>query len=163
MEKEFLIISLLLFAFSCSSNSKVNNDYSDEVNKIIFDFISSENPEKDKMFNVYLDRSLKSSYLIFISKGHKPIYPLYDFTIDSIKGSITIFQSEKPLKDISFYEKHIKKGYVIIDKVHHEDFMYENHIIIYCPNNKKQKMYTSEEYYNAFEGNEEEFLKSFCN
>lgn len=165
MEKKILtlVICTLLLMISCSNSHKFNNDYSNDENKIIFDFISSENPKKDKIFNIYVDRSLKSPYLIFISKGHKPMYPLYDFTVDSIKGSITIFQSERPLKDLSFYEKYIKEGYVVIDNAHHEDFMYENYIIVYCPENKNQKTYKSEEYYNAFDGNEETFLNSFCN
>lgn len=164
MEKKILIlVSALLFVVSCSNNHKLNNDYSNDENKIIYDFISSENPEKNKIFSVFVDRSSQNSTLFIISMGDKPMYPLYDFTVDSINGNIVIFQSEKPLKNVTFYEKYIKKGYVDINNMYDEGLFFKNYIIIFCPKSKKQKTYTREEYYNAINGNEVKFLENFCN
>src|SRR5690554_5021850 len=148
MEKEILTLIIGLFLIiSCSNTPKLNNEYSKDENKIIYDFISLQKPEDGKMFIMFVDNLEGEPTRIIISRSDIPLYPLSDFTVDSIKGNIVIFESEKPRKEKSFYSEYINKGYVIIDNMHHENFNADEWYIIYCPDSKKQEIYTSEEYY----------------
>lgn len=164
MEKEILTLIIGSFlVFSCSNIPKLNNEYGKDENKIIYDFIASQKPEDDKMFMTYVHTFEIEPVRIIISRSDIPLYPLSDFTIDSINGNLVVFESEKPRKEESDYSEYIDKGYVIIDNMHHESFNADEWYIIYCPDSKKQEVYTSEEYYEVTNGSEVKFLKDFCN
>lgn len=164
MEKEILTLIIGSFlVFSCSNSPKLNNEYGKDENKIIYDFIASQKPQDGKMFIMSVDNPLGEPTRIMISRSDMPLYPIFDFTIDSINGNLVVFESENPRKEESYYSEYIDKGYVIIDNMHHESFNADEWYIIYCPESKKQEMYTSEEYYKVTNGSEVKFLEDFCN
>ena len=157
-EKVLVILFIISSALSCASANK-EQSAKEIAYESLSEIIKPSDPTSDSIY-VIVPFEGKQLVEMFVSKTITPIHLYSDFEIDTINGMKILFSTGEQLKaDMSYYQKSIDAGIVVLDKrTFWEEDRSKAFVIFQCADNKKRKIFDLAYY----EENKSQIINSLC-